>query len=333
MSLLRKRRASVLMVSLWVLLILTMLAVSVGHRVSMALKLTQYQRDAVNAAFLAKAGINRAISVIDSNNNKVYNPWANNEDVFKKITFGANEDEFVSVNYVDNDVPKTVFGVRDEESRINIQLANWSLLKQLCNSCYVDTDDQLGKLANYILLWRGDSVSLTGDEGKGFKGAPFANPEELLVVLECFFRDNVDPHSNVYRAKARNLFACIQDKITVWGDGKLNINTVSEPVLSIFLESLATNKDKAGAIALADEIILLRTTNLNSISNLKPFNNSDDIKNLKNQDLLVSFNPAFSFLDSNYFRIQASGTCRNVSRDITAVYDRQGKKVVYWHEN
>ncbi len=343
MPLLIKKRASVLMVSLWVLLILTMLAVSVGHRVSMALKLAQYQRDGVNAAFLAKAGINRAISVIDSdqdNYDALNEPWAGDESLFKKITFGVNEDEFASVSYAvaDGGITKTIFGTRDEESMINIQLASKRLLIELCGDCYSDTA-QLDKLADYIQLWRGrgdnDGSSLPsfGDKDKDFKKASLSNPEELLVVLEYFFRDS---GYEDFRKKARDLFACIRDKVTIWGDGKININTVLNPVLRLFIRSLAQDNNEAMRTApLAEEIIGQRDKNLSEYPNQAPFKEAGDLgtANLDSVNLLNRLKSQVSFSEAKYFRIQATGTCAKVNRGIVAVYNRPEKKIVYWHEN
>ncbi|MCX5715184.1 MAG: type II secretion system protein GspK [Candidatus Omnitrophica bacterium] len=335
----KNRDASVLMISLWVLVILTVLAVSVGHRVSMVLRLAQYQRDSVNAAFLAKAGISRASGIIDRDNNTydaLNELWADNEAAFKKIVFGTNADEFASVSYEvsDGGITKTIFGARDEESKINIQTASKKLIMELGRDCFSDTV-QLDKLAGYIQLWRGSgddggAVPTLGEKDKDFKKGAFANPQELLVVLEYFFRDN---GYQDYRKKARDFFACVEDKITVWGEGKVNINTAPEDVLSKLFASL-TDQDKAAA--LAADIAAQREANLRDNPSQAPFSGVDDL-NIKpeNKALFLSLNPAppVTFAKSKYFRIQAYGSCAQVRKDIVAVYNREEKKIVYWHEN
>ena len=45
------------MISLWILAILTILAVGIGHRVSMGLRLARYQKDKLKGLYLAKAGL------------------------------------------------------------------------------------------------------------------------------------------------------------------------------------------------------------------------------------------------------------------------------------
>ena len=58
------RRGQVFVVSLWILVILTMLAVGLGHRVSLALRLSRYYRDRLQAVLLAKAAVHVAIDEI-----------------------------------------------------------------------------------------------------------------------------------------------------------------------------------------------------------------------------------------------------------------------------
>jgi len=59
-----RKNGQVLIISLWILVILAMLSVSIGHRVSMALRLSRYQKERLMAGYLAKAGINIAIGEI-----------------------------------------------------------------------------------------------------------------------------------------------------------------------------------------------------------------------------------------------------------------------------
>ena len=56
---LRNKQGAVLVVSLWILIILVLLAVSAGRRVSIALKLLRYHLNRTQAFYLAQAGIER----------------------------------------------------------------------------------------------------------------------------------------------------------------------------------------------------------------------------------------------------------------------------------
>jgi len=57
----KNKSAQVSVIALWVLIILAIMAVSVGRRVSLGLRLSGYQRDSLKAFYLAKAGLNRSI--------------------------------------------------------------------------------------------------------------------------------------------------------------------------------------------------------------------------------------------------------------------------------
>jgi hypothetical protein len=334
------RKASVLIISLWVLAILAMLVISAGQRVSLAIKLSQFERDSNKAFWLARAGLNRAIAVIDSDTNSFDSsnePWAKNEQVFRRISLGNKQDEFASVSYEfeHNGIKETVFGVVAEESKINVQLATEKLLRELCNACDTDTT-LMSKLVEYILLRRGSgSGPPPGDIDPDFIKKDLANPPELLVVFEYFFRQNGYPD---YQKKAQTLFSCIKDKITVWGGltDKVNINTASKEVLTILLKSLAEDANEVLlAPGLANEVIALRDKNLGNNPLATPFAKEEDliIVDVAYAQLLGKLKKHLIFSPGNYFYLRCIGNCAKLSRNLSAVYERSTKKIVFWHEN
>ncbi len=111
-----RKKAQVLIISLWILAILAMLSVSIGRRVSMALRLSRYQKERLRSAYFAQAGINIAIGEIEKDK------WADNQEKFAKISLDSNINEFA-----------TVSSVIDEERKININTATQELLTELLN--------------------------------------------------------------------------------------------------------------------------------------------------------------------------------------------------------
>lgn len=158
------KRGQVIIIILWILVILTVLAVTIGHRVSLALRLSRYQRDSLKAYSLAKGGINLAIAVLEEDGKKDTQgapgydapdePWADNEQKFKNISLGSDKDEFATVYYVDKagGREEIKYGVTDEERKININTADKDLLKALLGECGVANPEDLAK---NILFWRG----------------------------------------------------------------------------------------------------------------------------------------------------------------------------------
>ena len=152
------KKAQVLVVSLWILATLTILAVGIGHRVSMALRLSRYQRDKFKALYLARAGLNRAIAELEKDTTNDYDTlnesWVNNEEAFKRIVLNDNQSEFATVSYGTLDEysnPKTVYGVVDEERNININTAPKELLVELLDKKGISNPSDI---ANNICAWR-----------------------------------------------------------------------------------------------------------------------------------------------------------------------------------
>lgn len=253
------------MVSLWVLVILAMLVVSIGHRVSMSLRLSRYHRDSLIAFCLAKTEINRAI-----------------------------------IEILNNRTPDTV---TDEESKININTAPRGLLIELLNKVKADNPSVI---ANNICAWRGDleaGVVDYQDLGYSNKGNKFLRAEELVLV------------------KGVTLEICnsLKKLVTVYGLGKININTAPAEVLEI----LAAYCVKQGAdlnfpTDLSAKIIMLRGQG-------EVFETLADLK--------MEFTQGQSDILNNL--VGTESTCFYIVSDgkIKVVFDRSSKKIIYWYES
>lgn len=343
-----RKKAQVLIISLWILVILTVLAVSIGHRVSLGLRLSRYQRDGLKALYLAKAGVNRAIAVLEADAKSANNydalceSWASNKDLFEKIKLTESDDEFASVNYIKDpgSAGETVYGVTDEENRVNLNTASAELINALLSGCPECgfSDAQISELVDYTRVWRGDqdpALNPSGDEYKDFKKKPFTNPEELAVVFELYYRKKQDAD---FRDKAAEAFNNIRDKVTVYssdGSGKININTVSQDMLVILANSVAAgSEEKNCAAKIAQEIIRMRDE---KNGNSQAFASADDIVINFGDDIIC-----LGLLDklkdrlifkSGHYRINATGTVGRLTKKIAAVYSRADQKIVYWYQN
>jgi type II secretory pathway component PulK len=308
------KKSQVVIISLWILVILTILAISVAHRVAMALRLSRYQRDKIRALYLAKAGINRAIAELekdkDNNNYDALNEkWADNKDTFEKILLNNNPDEFATVSYTveENGKEETQFGMIDEERKININEADSGLLLTLLSKIGVSNSSEI---ANNICAWRG--------------GKDFTNIAELILV-----KGLRDIDLGIYE-KLKNL-------ITVWGSGKVNINTADRYVLEILMEYCRKqlqnqNISENNPGDLAERVIQLR-----------PFDSIGDLQTkLTNQGSLDSsqiniLNELYKVIDfkSACFYIRSNGKIgnSNLGSKIYCIFDRDKKNITYWHES
>jgi len=320
--------------------ILSMLAISVGHRVSLALRMSKYQRDSLRALYLAKAGINRAIVELENDltnpNTKDYDAlnetWSYSEDIFKEIRLTDNENEYAQVSYDfgESKNPQTRFGVIDEESKININTASQEVLVELLKVSGID-DVRAQELAADIPKWRG-SLDLDQDTAKFYEdnlGYPckkekFAVLEELILVRGM---------KEIEAGKLEK----IKSLITAYSDDKVNINTASGQVLRVLGLAAASNLgiSEADVGALVGNILSFRSKEngyfkSTDIGTIKVMLGLDD-----NQTNIIRCLIGWGVLSvvSSNFRIDATGNVGRVTKRITAIIKRGNPiEVVYWHE-
>lgn len=331
------------MIILWILLILTILAVSIGHRVSLALRLSRYQGDRMKAYCLAQAGIQRAIAEleIDASQNQydtLSEAWstgidpATNKPCFEDIEIvGDSQETFTLKSPYDAD---TYFPITDEERKININTASDKLLLALLKGLNIeDTDAQ--QITNYIRIWRGDSgPNLQPDNySENFKKGPFIVPEEVILILESFYQSKGEEN---YQQKAHETFDALKYLVTVCPTTKININTASRAVLTIFAKSAAIPADQQFVDGLITKVINFRTGDKGPFKADADISDSSDFyANDLTSDEKGIFNDMQSSLavKSDYFDIGSTGNAGKISRKITAVYSREAKKIVYWHQD
>ncbi|MBU4342543.1 MAG: general secretion pathway protein GspK [Candidatus Omnitrophica bacterium] len=100
-----KEKGSILIFTLWVLIILTILSVILSHRVSTDVKLAKYESDSIKATYLARAGVMKMIAELASDNNdydSLNEEWSEPD---KSFEFGKG---------------KVFYGAYDESSRLNL---------------------------------------------------------------------------------------------------------------------------------------------------------------------------------------------------------------------
>ena len=114
-----------------------------------------------------------------------------------------------------------------------------------------------------------------------------------------------------------NKYKALKDYITVYGDGLININTASIPVLCSLSRDLTES--------VAEDIINYR--------NEHPFEKKEDLKNVETiSDLLYDEIDSLITVKSNIFRIRIRASMSDIVQVIDAVVMRQsrGVRVVYF---
>ncbi len=228
----RAVRGSILITTLWILTILALLAIGIGVRMSVDLKLTGFSLNRAKALYLAEAGFRKTVILLKEDDTKTLDTlnesWSCGYDryeesnLLKEIPLGEGS---FTVSYAagadENEQELYLYGASAENGRININKAGDSL--DLTFLPGVTTD-----IAECILDWKdeGSDAKLNGAEDGYYqdleppyecKDAPFSVPEELLLV----------------KGVTREIYEGIKDLITVYGEGaEINLNMAPEDVLA-----------------------------------------------------------------------------------------------------
>ena len=317
-----KKNGQIFVVALWVLMILTTLVLSLGHRVSLGLHLSRYHKDRFQAGLLARAAVNRAIAEIkhdeDVDVDSMRDSWADNKVLFEKMVVSAASPGYAAVSYIEPDdlLQEEHFGVVDEERKININAAPKQLIIALMQELGVPLAEEA---ANAILIWRGDIPDkdrVYDKLGYPAKADSFENLSELSLVAGLSAEDvrKLQPWFSVFGPQTPSV----------------NINTVSRRTLSVIgryaAEEAKIKPEVADSVVM--KIVDLRAQKgyFKDTGDLSTVYSGDDETNLMNRLLSL-----FVF-KSNFFLIRATGDVHRVKRECRVVFDRKEGKIVYFHE-
>ena len=210
----KSKKASILILTLWVLSFLAVFALGLGRIVSAQLHLAAHFQNRLKMYYLATAGIERAIVELkadeDFNRDSLNEKWANSE-AFVEMPFG---DGYISLS------------IEDETGKININKVSLAILKSVLETAGEVEPEEAADIANAIVDWRDVDiiVSTGGAEGDYYehlkvpypcKNGKFQILEEILLV----------------KGMTPEIYSKIAGIITVYGGGKVNINTAQECVL------------------------------------------------------------------------------------------------------
>lgn len=311
------KKGTILITSLWILAILAILAVGIGFRVSIEVRLSKYNMDRLKALYLAKAGFYKSQAILFKGNTQydtirncgmTIPPDKEPQNIFgEKLNDGA-----FTVSY--DEEGKTYYGMSDEERKININTADLDTLRNLFEGNE--------EIAASVINWRGTAQMVKGAWDNYYESLPvpykckhgfFSCIEELMLVKD------ITPE----------IFEGIKNYVTIYGnpDGRININTASKRVM------LAC----ALSDGLADIVILKVRNGPDNISGTKDdgFFSGDIAGQLglpEGADR-AALGKYFT-TKSNYFRIESKGAVdrSKITSKIVCVVNKGDKKLAYYRE-
>lgn len=262
------------MVVLWVLMVLTLLAVGVGRQVCIERMLVRHRIGQLRAKYLAIAGVNYVLAKIaqeEKENRSAPGPrtgirWRDGqtpESVFWNVWVGEGYFDIYHER-VDAENQRTVLpGIDDEESRININAvttANFDMLKFLLMD--LGCDPELSSvIAASVVDWR--------DENDDVFNAPYGAEQEYYLAEKAASHCKNGPGDALeeilsVRGMTRDIFERVKGFLTIYparGKFLLNIDSASEPVLTAFAKRFAgtgTNTSIEDAVSLVRKILSYR---------------------------------------------------------------------------
>ena len=333
----QSKRGSILILSLWILAILVLLSIGLGYSVSLDQKLVSYQRDRLMALYLAKAGCLAAVAELEQdptpNVDALADQWFHDPEAFKEVTLGEGSYTVRAQVQGEDGHPEILYGVIDEDRKINLNIASKKIIMRL--------PGMTEETADSILDWRDEDPypHLLGAEDFYYQGldpaykaknAPFEALEELLLV----------------RGLKEEDFWALEPFVTLYTDGKVNLNTAPREVLIALGmgEGLAEKlshfrKGPDGLSFTRDDQIFESLGSVEQQLNASApltLQEAAQLTNLISQGLMK--------VKSEIFRIEAQGMDRTgkIVRSVEAIVRRELKTAsgtatptvfLYWHQD
>ena len=299
------KKGAILIVSLWILAILSVFAIILGHRLSAQLKLLHRNMDGIKALYIAGAGIERAVAerlkplqkgepiYADSFNQ----PWLNSSPIFKAAQFGEGSYTVL------NDEEAGLFGMQDEQAKININTASPDVLKKLLMQLLEDNEEVASSISTAIIAWRTDADKVKFDA-----------IEEILLADD----------------RIKDIFPAMRNYIRVYGPQEININTASEIVLKTTVLTpeqikYITNTRKWSTDGSQAGVWFINEASIPTTVN---------IDNIATDESGLGAVPGIC-VKSSVFKINSSAKVRNVTRNIEAIVEflpDGDYKFLYWNQ-
>ena len=323
------RAGAVLIIALWILSMLVLLAISIGRRTSIELRLLKYHISRSQAFHLARAAIERISAEKNIDDNKydsLNESWSNKskadgEPLFKDFPLGNGT---FTIKY--SQAEAEFYGMQDESSKLNINKIltddkkidenRKKEFQNLINRALADSkaETMVNNFADWIDNMDDDRETFSNGEIKA-KNAPLDRLEELTMI-DGFSVEDVNTLSGY---------------ITIYGDGAVNINTAPKEALS----SLCCDKDgKPLGDETAEKIITYRSGENGEIKPIESIAllSTSEIISEEEKKILDSR----AVVQSSYYSVNSQAEVSGVKKEISAVINfNQDTEAsyLYWYED
>jgi len=324
---------SVLILVVWIMSLLSFLAVGFGARAEFGLSLVSRVQEQLTAYYAARGGIHYAFAMLENDTSTQYDslnePWYDDEGTYRDKHIGNAQYSIYSeeLDKVTQKMKKR-YGLSDEDSKLNLNTATADILKNIFFTVGGVKVSEAREIADAILDWRDEDSDRRpyGAEDSDYRGkrdayeskdAAFESVEELLLVdgvsMETFVR--VEPY------------------ITAYGSGLVNLNTAGRAVLKALGLSevgvtniLAYRSGADGKHGTTDDVYFISVgAILDELTVLLTLQDIKQITQLQQLDLISTRSDAYKF------SIEGKTIKKESRMQIDCIIDRSGK-ILFWNE-
>jgi len=335
-----QKKGSVLILTLWMLMFLTVFAVTIGLKIRQRATLLSRIEKRSQLHLIAAAGVKKAIAALRFDWQRhagIYTSFAkfyrhNNNDVFRAQPVGYGSFD-VSYQEIDRDegVLTQRFGVVDEERKMNINLIDRGRLRRLFERIILEDQDKAYELADAIIEWR--------EPGKTKLESYFS--EDYYNNLELPYKPKNEPFEIIdelllVRGFNPEAYALVKPFITIYGDGQINVNTASREVLialglsEILVDKLLSVRSGADRVeSTDDDYVFYKTFDIGSELEKFVELSEDELKLLER----INAN-GFIKTNSSYYSITSIAKLDNDldTHTVDCIYNPQQNSIEYWRE-
>lgn len=331
-----RREGAALIVSIWVILILSLLISSMAFDMQVEANVAAYQRKRTKSQYLARAGMEWTMAVLSRKVTETQDEELQLEpDQDEQLVVASiNLSRGVGVSGIAKELGegKFIVDILPEESRRNVNVLSeedWEeILDQAgventrwpdlidCVMDWIDEDD------NYRLHGAESDDSFYQDREYEVKNAPLDTVDELLMIKGF---DEALLYGGPDKKDDSIIYKGIAGWLTTWGDGKVNVNTASREVL-LTLPNIEED--------VIDRILEYRT-GLDAEANTKDDGFRDIEEVIRKTGLAQDLANLITTTERKYLRVISIGEVDGVRNGVWAVLQAtEGGEVipVFWRE-
>jgi len=329
----KSKKGVMLAIVLVVLMILSIFGVYIGKGVRQKIILVKRLSERSNLRLIAQAGVNKAIVNLSQDTSLSQDSFTescfNDETRYKDIKIGLGSFD-LCYNYNRSGVKVQICGIIDEARKINLNKADRNTLKRLFIKALSFDELKAQGLVASIIDFRDPDSTLSIPTGSA-EDAYYRNLKEPYDCKDSDFE--VIDEILLVKGMSRVYFEKLVDHVTIYGDGKVNLNTASSLVLqALGLSETVIDKIfkyRAGVDGIEgtvdDAIFASGSEIVSALSQSQSLSASElaNISNLQAKGALSS--------SSGYFRadVRASLSNSEATLNVEAIFDRDGNIMFY----